>query len=64
MAQHELEKTLQIGRRAVRVNTEFLGGLIETVHPDRRIAERLRAGGIPSPKCRKQDVLLRPPEKP
>src|SRR5437773_2813443 len=59
LAQHEIEKTVQIGGGLVRTNAQFLERLIEAVHPERRIAERLRAGGVPSPKSREQYVLLR-----
>ena len=54
----KIKEPLQIRRGSVWPKAQFLGGLIEAIHPDSRIAERLGAGGIPSPERRKDDVLL------
>jgi hypothetical protein len=58
VAQHEIEKPLQLVGRLVGSDSQFLERLIEPIHTERRIAEGLRTSCIPSAESDNQYVLL------
>jgi len=56
--QHEIEQPLQVDDGSVRTDAQLLEWLIESIHPDGGISERLRAGSVPSGERRKDDLAL------
>src|SRR5512138_3093897 len=57
--QDEVRQPVQVVDDPVGREAQLLEGLLESVYPDGRIAERFRAGRIPPSERHKDDVLLR-----